>query len=263
MDVDISIGLEIHVVGYPSVRREAAAYVLRERNGRIAFDGDAVVVPDDTQIREVLRPGEGGSLRADALLKIAIGCDDPDHRIERRRWTGRVQHALLVPRRHGHPDGSCDTLAEWSSRHLNARGMPEFRVARGCTPEGAEGGQVGELQSVATEEELCVEGQRRMPGREHEPITPQPVRVRRIMSKECPEEHGRSGCQTHGGARMPIACGLNGIHGQRSCMAHNIVVLWCPGEGHVRSLFTVVLQELDRLQACRQWFASESEPMSH
>lgn len=46
-------------------------------------------------------------------------------------------------------------------------------------------------------------------------------------------------------------------------MAHNIIIVWCPGEGHERSLFTVVPEELDRLSACRQWFASGSEPMSH
>ena len=76
--------------------------------------------------------------------------------------------------------------------------------------------QVVELQAVAGEVELDVEGQAGVPAGEHEPVAARPVRVGRVVPHHPVEQQVGGGREAHGGARVAVAGLLHGVHGQHA-----------------------------------------------
>ena len=77
---------------------------------------------------------------------------------------------------------------ERAGRRLDAGGVVDLGVARGLRAPGAQRLEVVELQAVAGEVELDVEGQARVAHRQHEPVAADPVRVGRVVPQPLLEE---------------------------------------------------------------------------
>ena len=136
----------------------------------------------------------------------------------------RIEEPALVPRRHRHPDGRGETLAERAGCGLDAGSVAEFRVARGTTAPRAEGLKVLHGEAVPGEEQLAVEGKTRVAGRQDEPITAEPARVARIMAHDTLEEHVRGRRQGHCGAGVPVSDLLHGVHRECAQVLHRRVI---------------------------------------
>jgi len=116
----------------PAVGVVPLHHVFVEGDARVVFDGDVVVVPQQDQVAEPLRAGDGRRLAADALFEVTIGRDAPDVVVERARaWLGvGVEEPAFTPRRHRHPDSVADTLSQRPRGRLDSDGVPVLRVAR-------------------------------------------------------------------------------------------------------------------------------------
>ena len=90
----------------------------------------------------------------------------------------------------------------------------DLGVARGQRAPGAQRLEVGQLQAVAGEVELDVEGEARVAHREHEPVAAHPVRVARVVPEPLLEQQVGGGGHAHRGAGMAVADLLDGVHGQ-------------------------------------------------
>src|SRR5699024_6126830 len=73
----------VHELGVPSVCGVAACHVLGEGDVGVIFDGDAVVIPDDDEVAQLLGAGQRGRLGGDAFLQVAVGGDDIDVVVKR------------------------------------------------------------------------------------------------------------------------------------------------------------------------------------
>ena len=142
----------------------------------VVLDRDLVVVVDQDQVAQLLGAGERRRLAADALLEVAVGGERPDGVVEQALALGgvRVEQAALAAGGHRHADGVADALAQRAGRRLHARGVVDLGVARGQGTPGAQRLQVGELQAVAGEVELDVEGEARVPHRQDEAVAARP-----------------------------------------------------------------------------------------
>ncbi|MBW3609725.1 MAG: NAD(P)H-hydrate dehydratase, partial [Actinobacteria bacterium] len=107
--VDVVDALDV-----PAVGLVAGTDVLTERDLGVTLDRDLVVVPQQDEVAQLLGAGQAARLGADALLQVAVGGDAPDGVVEYRltRRGVRVEQPALAARRHRHPDGVADALAE-------------------------------------------------------------------------------------------------------------------------------------------------------
>ena len=74
--------------GLPTVGLVSRDDILSEGDAGIFFNGNAVVVPEDNQIAQLLGSSEGARLCGDALLNIAIRADHVDEVIEQGLASG-------------------------------------------------------------------------------------------------------------------------------------------------------------------------------
>ena len=134
-----------------------------KRDVGVVLDGDLVVVVDAaTRLPSCWWPASERRLAADALLDVAVGGEAPRSCGRRRLSPGggvRVEQAALAAGGHGHADRVADALAERAGGGLDAGGVAVLGVARGQRAPGAQRLQVVQLQAVAGEVELDVEGQ--------------------------------------------------------------------------------------------------------
>ncbi|SII80433.1 Uncharacterised protein [Mycobacteroides abscessus subsp. abscessus] len=68
----LTAGGEVDVLDVPAVGLVAGCGVLAEGDGRVVLDGDAVVVPDDEEVRELLGAGQRRGLTGNALLHVPV-----------------------------------------------------------------------------------------------------------------------------------------------------------------------------------------------
>ncbi len=210
----------------PAVRRVAGRHVLAQRDAGVVLDRDLVVVVDHAEVAQLLVPGQGAGLVADALLDVAVGGDAPDVVVE-DRLTGlglRVEQAALAAGRHGHADGVAQPLPERAGGGLHARGVAVLGVPRGERAPLPQRLQVVQVQRVAGEEELDVKGQAGVAGGEHEAVPAGPERVGGAVSHDPVEQQVRRRSEAHRGARVAVAGFLHGVHGQHADGVHGTAV---------------------------------------
>jgi hypothetical protein len=99
-----------------------------------------------------------------------------------------------------------------------------LRVARGQRAPGPEGFDVVELETVAGEVELEVQGEAGVPGGQDEPVPADPARVRRVVAEVALEEQVRSGRQAHGRPGVTVAGLLHGVHRQHADRVDGLAV---------------------------------------
>ncbi|MDQ0687590.1 hypothetical protein QFZ56_006553 [Streptomyces achromogenes] len=231
-DVDVAVPGRLDALGVPAVGGVPPQHVLGERGGGVALDGDVVVVVDEDEVAELLVAGQRGGLGRDALLKVAVGDDAPDRVVEgglAPRGVG-VEQTALVARGHRHAHGVGDTLAERPGRRLDAGGVPVLGVSGRLRAVRAEALQVRQLQLVAGEEELGVEGQRGVSRGQHEAVAPGPLRIGRIVPHHLLKDRVGDRGQTHGRSGMPVAHLLHGVGRQQSGGVDRTPVGFGPGE---------------------------------
>ena len=183
--------------------------------------------------------GEGRRLGGDALLQVAVGRDDVDEVVERRRAGRgiRIEQSALVAGRVREADRGRETLAERAGRDLDAVGVPELGVARGQRAPRAQRLQVVELEPEAAEVQLHVLRQRRVAGREDEPVAARPVRVRRIVAHDVLVEQVGGGGEAHRRARVTVADLLHRVRRQHASGVHRAPIDFIPTQFRHRAAF--------------------------
>ena len=151
----------------PAVGLVAGDHVFVEGNIRIVLNRDAVIVPEDNQVAQLLRTRQGRSLSGNALLQVTIGSNGVDVVVE-GRLAGRclwIEKAALFPCRHGHANGGSKALAKGASGDFHAIGMVHLRVSRRARSPGAQLLEIVHLQAKAAQVELDVLGEGRVTNR--------------------------------------------------------------------------------------------------
>ena len=209
-------GTPAQALDVPAVGLVAGGDVLGLGDVRVVFDGDVVVVVDHDEVAEPLVPGQRGHLVADAFLDVAVGDEGVDVVVERAaaRLGVRVVQSALAARGHGHADRVADALAERPGGGLHARRQAVLGVPGGDAAPGPVGLQVIQGHPVPGQVQLDVQGQARMPARQHETVPARPVRIRRVVPEQSLEEKVGHRGQAHRRARVPVAYFLDRIHRQ-------------------------------------------------
>ena len=200
----------------PAVGLVALGGVLAQRDRGVVLDGDLVVVVDHREVAQLLGAGQRRRLGGDALLDVAVAGDHVDLVVEgalAQRGV-RVEQAPLAAGGHRHADRGAEALAQRAGGDLDAGGVPVLRVAGGLAAPGAQGLEVGELQAVAREVQLDVEGEAGVPGGEHEPVAADPVGVGGVVPHDPLEQGVRQRGEAHRGAGVAVADLLHGVRGQ-------------------------------------------------
>ncbi len=165
--------------------------------------------------------GERRRLAGHALHHAAVagqGVDVEVHQVETRAVVARGQPAL----RHGHAHAGGQPLAQRAGGGLHAAGLAELRVTGAAAVELAElldvvqgdgGAALGGVLHVGQMEQ-AVEQHGGVPGREHETVAVEPLRVRGVVREHvAPEGVGRRrGAQ--GRARVAGVRGLDRVDGE-------------------------------------------------
>ena len=206
----------LHLLHVPAVGAVAGGGVLAQRDVGVVLDRDLVVVVEHDEVAQLLHGRQRRRLRGHAFFDVAVGGDHVDVVVE-RAGPGcgvRVEQAALVARRHRHPDRRRQALAERTGGDLNALGVPELRVSGRLGSPGAQRLDVGQLQAEAAEVELQVQGQAAVPGRQHEPVAAQPVRVAGIVAHRALKQRVGQRGQAHRRPGMAVADFLDRVGGQ-------------------------------------------------
>ncbi len=199
------------VLDVPAVGLVALADVLGERQRGVALDRDVVVVVEDDQLAEAEVAGERRGLGRDALLEVAVGGDHVREVAEQLLAVAGDQHALAER----HADRRGDALAERAGGRLDPRRVAVFRVAGAGRAELAEVLDVVERDAVPRQVQRRVQEHRRVPRRQHETVTSEPLRVGRRVAHDARVEQVRHGRQRHRRARVPRVGLLHRVHRQR------------------------------------------------
>ena len=160
-------------------------------------------------------PGQRGRLRGDALHEVAVA-DDRVGGVVDDFESGAVvaRGELRFGDRHAHGIG--EALPERTGRDLHARRMPALGMPGRLAAPLAEVLDVVQREVVAGQVQQAVEQHRTVPGREHEPVAIEPVRIARIVLEQARPQHigHRRGPERH--ARMAAVRLLHGIYRQET-----------------------------------------------
>ena len=173
-------------------------------------------VVDDDEVAQLLVPGQRGRLAGDALLDVAVGGDDVDVVVERALAGAGVgvEQAALAAGGHRHAHRGGEPLPERAGGDLDAGGVAVLGVAGRLRAPGAQRLDVLQLQPVARQVQLQVEGEAGVAGGEHEPVAADPVRVARVVPHDPLEQRVGQRRQAHRGAGVAVPGLLHGVGGQ-------------------------------------------------
>ena len=186
----------------PAVGLVAGDHVFVESNIRIVLNRDAVIVPEDNQVAQLLRTRQGRSLSGNALLQVTIGRNGVDVVVE-GRLVGRclwIEKAALFPCRHGHANGGSKALTKGASGDFHAIGVVHLRVARRARSPGAQLLEIVHLQAKAAQVELDVLGEGRVTNRQNEAVAAGPVHIGGIVVNDALIQGVGEGSEGHCGA---------------------------------------------------------------
>ena len=152
----------IHLEHAPAVAREPLHLVRRNREGGVALDRYAVVVPHPGELREPMVPGQLRGLVTDAFHQVAVRAQRPDVMVD--DGVSRAVEAVREPslrQRHAHRVG--DPLAERPGGGLHAGSQVDLGMSRGARAQLAEIDQFLERQVVSGQVQERVQQHRGMP----------------------------------------------------------------------------------------------------
>ncbi len=227
--VDVVRGLA-HSLDVPAVRLESLRGIVAVGELGGAVDRDVVVVVHVDEATELEVAGERRRLVADALLEVAVARDDERVVADDVGAESSPQVAL----RDAHADAVREALTQRTGGDLDAGCLEALGMAGGLAAPLAELLQVLDLEPVAGEAEHRVQEDRRVAGRQHEPISVGPERVSRVVLHHPRPEDVSEGSERHRGARMTRVRALGRIHREASDDVD--AELFDVGDGHASPL---------------------------
>ena len=93
----------------------------------------------------------------------------------------RIEQAAFPASGHGHPDRGAQSLPQWAGSDLHADGVPVLGMAGRLGTPGAQLFDVLQFQPVAGQEQLQIQRQTGVAGREHKPVPAGPGRIGGIV----------------------------------------------------------------------------------
>jgi len=233
---------EVDVLHMPAIGGVPGRDVLGERDLGLPLDRNPIVVPNQHQVAQLLRPCQRRRLRGHTFLHTAVPGDAIDHPVEHTRLTprrGRIQQRPLPAGRHREPNRVGHPRPQRTRGALDAGGVSELGMPRGQGALRPQTLQVFDLQPVAGQEQLGVLRQRAVTRRQHEPVPAHPPRVRRITGHHLLIQQVRHRSQRHRRPRMPVSCLLHRLGSQHPRCIHSTSVQVGPNKrcGHLRPLF--------------------------
>ena len=194
--VDV-VGRLAHPLDVPAVRLEALARVVAVGELGRAVDRDVVVVVHVHEAAELEVTGERGRLVADALLEVAVARDD--ERVVAHDVGAEPGPQVALG--DAHPDAVREALAERAGGDLDATRVEVLGMARRLAAPLAELLQIVDLEPEAGEAEHRVEEDRRVTGREDEPIAVRPEGIGRVVLHDPRPQHVGERRERHRRAR--------------------------------------------------------------
>jgi len=185
----------------PAVRLEAHLDILGERDGRVAVDGDLVVVVHGNELAELEVPGERARLGRDTLLEASV-TEEAVGVVVNDLEIGLVEGRSDVCLGNGESDSVGDTLAERAGGDLDTVRDAELRVAGRDGVELAELLEVVHRQLVPEEVQDNVLEGTSVSVREDKPVPVDPARVLRVGLEESAPQQVGDGCHAHWGSRV-------------------------------------------------------------
>ena len=117
--------------------------------------------------------------------------------------------------RQRHTNGSGNTLTEWARRGLDTDGRIVLGMAGRARAQLPEIFDVLDRERMARQVQHRIEQHRCVPVGEHEAITIDPARVRRVVVHDLTPKHLGDVRHAHGSTRVPRGRLLHRIHGER------------------------------------------------
>ncbi len=222
--VAVDVGDHVPAIGF-----EALGRVVSEPALDLAVNGDLVVVVERDELAQAERSGERAGLVGDSLHQAAV-TDRHVGMVIDDAGGGAVEFGGKDAFCDRHADRIRQSLSQGTRGRLNARGNPEFGVARRLRMQLAEALELLHRQVVARQMQQRIQQHRAVSVREHETIAVGPFRVGRVMPQVPPPERQRDLGHAHGHAGMARVRGLHGVHGQRTNRVGQVLA-------HVRGKF--------------------------
>ena len=171
--VDVHRVMAVTFEHVPATGGKARLLVGHVRQRHLAVDGDAVVVPQHDQPRQLQLARKADRFLRNALHQAAVARDDPGVVVLDPGPPTRAQVFLG----NGKADRIGDALTQRAGRRLDPGDMAVFRVACG---DGAPLAEVLDLVQrhvgIAGQVQKRIDQHRPMPGRQDEPVTVGPAR---------------------------------------------------------------------------------------
>jgi len=233
--VAVDVGHDVPAVGLETLGR-----VVGEPAFDVAVDGDAVVVPEGSQLAQPPGAGERTGFVGDTFHQAAVAEEDPGAVID-DGVAGLVELVGQQLLGHGHAHGVGDALTERAGGGFDAGGVAQLGVARRLAVQLAEVLQIVDGQIVAGEVQQGVDQHRAVAVGEHETVAVGPVRVGRVVAQVVVPQHLGDLGHAHGRAGMAGIGLLHGVHGQGAdgagqLVEHGFLEVAESGSGHPYSL---------------------------
>ena len=165
--------------------------------------------------------------------------DDVDEVVERALPGGgiRIEQTALVARRIREADRRGEPLAERTGRDLHAVGVAELRVTGGLRAPRAQRLEVVELEAEPAEIQLHVLRERRVAGREDEPVATGPVHIARVVVHDALVQQVRRRSKAHRRAGVAVAHLLDRVRRQHASGVHRAPIDFIPTQFRHRAAF--------------------------
>src|SRR5471030_1836679 len=218
--VTVDVADHLPVVGFETFRR-----VIGEPAFDFAVDGDAVVIVESNQFTQAQRTGQGTDFVGNTFHHAAIT----------QEHVGVVINDVVARtvelRRHdffcqGKTYAVGQALAQWTGGGFNARGVAEFRVARGTAVQLAEVFQVIDRQVVAGQVQQRVNQHRTMTVGHHEAVTVSERWIARVVLQVVTPKYFGDIRHTHRGTGMAAVGFLHGIHAEGTNGVGTLTTAW-------------------------------------
>jgi len=202
-------------------------HVFAERQIRVAFDRDSIVIVDPTQIRQLQMPRYRRGFAANAFHQIPVAAQRVHVVAEQVKTRLVIAGGKPLPG-HRHADAATDALAQWPGRHLDPRrvailGMPGTRAAQLAKIANVVQRNRRFVQDSAVLDLLDarqvqhrIQQHRGVPAGQDKPIPGRPPRMLWIITQmPVPDRVGHRS-QRHGRSRMTAVRLLDSVHRQSS-----------------------------------------------
>jgi hypothetical protein len=208
----------------PAGDAEAIGDVLADRQLGRAVVGDAVVVPEQSELAQAQVPCQRDHLLADPLLQAAVADERIGAVVDDIGAEARAQ--VRLGDRHAESIG--DALAERAGRHFDAGAGIDLRMSLATRAEVAKGADLLDPHPlVPGQVQQRVEQHRAVAVRKHDAVAVRPGRVGGVELQMPRVERGRDLGHAERNALMPFAGANDGVDGEKADRVGDRLQWWC------------------------------------